>query len=68
MGALHDPVREGAGSGEGRVVMAQQNPVLRSPCAAEAATRHFPLKRVLPVHGHVPSRGFSRASTGRGAA
>jgi hypothetical protein len=68
MGALYDPVWEGPGSGEGRVVMAQQNPVLRFRCAAEAATRHFPLKRVLPVHGHVLSRGFSRASTGRGDA
>jgi len=45
-------------------MMAQQNLVLRPPCAAEAATRHLPLKRVLPVHGQAPSRGFSRASTG----
>jgi len=39
-------------------MMAQQNTVLRSPCAAEAA-------RVLPVHGQVPSCGFSRASPNR---
>jgi hypothetical protein len=45
-------------------MMARQNPVSRSQCAAEAATRHFPLKRVLPVHGQAPSRGLSRASTG----
>ena len=49
-------------------MMARRNGVLRFPCAAEAATRHFPLKRVLPVHGHVPSRGFSCALTGRDAA
>jgi len=38
-------------------MIAQQNTVFGSPCAAEAA-------RVLPVHGQVPSRGFSRASKG----